>query len=75
MGGGVGLLVGRLPLGLIALGGCQFVPTFGFVGVVVGGDHGPGFRGDKDGVADGEVGPLRPRLGFLHHVDVVGHAF
>ena len=53
----------------------QFVPTFCFVGVAVGGDHGPVGCGYEDVVADGEVGPLRLRLVFLHHFDVVGGAF
>ena len=71
----VGLIVGRLPLRPRALGGSQFVPTFGFIGVVVGGNHFLVGHGDEDGVADGEVGPLQLRLGFIHHVDVEGDAF
>ena len=48
--------------------------TFGFVWVVVGGNYGPVGRGDEDITSDGEFGPLCLRLGFLHHVDVVGDA-
>ena len=70
----VGLLVCGHPLEARALGEHQFVPTFGFVGVVIGGNHGPVGRGDKDGVADGEVGLLCLRLGFFHHVPVVKDA-
>ena len=75
LGGSVCLLVGRLPLGPCALGGRQFVPNFGFIGVVVDGDHGLVGRGNKEGVAAGGFGPLRLRLGFLRHGDVVGDAF
>ena len=75
LGGGVVLLVGCLPLGPRALGGRQFVPTFGYVGLVVGGNHGTVGSGNKDGAADGEVGPLGLCLGFLINVYVVGDAF
>ena len=75
LGGGVGLLVGGLPLGPRVLGERHFVPTFGFVRVVVGGHHGPDGRGDKDGITDEEVELLFLRLGFLHNVDVVRYAF
>ena len=53
LGGGVGLLVGLLPLGPCTFGGRQFVPTFFSLRVVVGGDNGPVGCGDKDGVVDG----------------------
>ena len=75
LGGGVGLLLCGLPVGPYTLGRRQFVPTFCFVGVVVGVHHVPFGRSNKDRVADGEVGPLCLRLVLLHKFDLVRDAF
>ena len=74
-GGDVGLFLGRLPLGPRVFGWRQCVPDVCFVRVAVGSAHGPVGRCDKDGVSNGDVGPLRLPLGFLQNVDVVGDAF